>query len=270
MSVPLTDVLEFLASLHTDKKSAYATVNVHRSMLSKTLSHVDGHPVGQNPLVKSLLSGCYNLNPPKPKYDSTWDPEVVIRHISSLGNNVDLSLMQRSQKSVTLLALATLLRVSELASITFESVAFVSDGVKFSLSKPRKAQHSGPLQSLFVARLPDASCCPVNTLNDYIARTISSRSAGASVFVSVRAQFRAVTANTVSRWIREFIGSAGVDTSVFGSHSTRGTAASKAAASGVAIDSILRAGHWARESTFRRHYQRECEASIASQVLSTA
>ena len=60
LSVPLTDVLEFLASLHTDKKSAYATVNVHRSMLSKTLPHVDGRLVGQHPLVKSLLSGCYN------------------------------------------------------------------------------------------------------------------------------------------------------------------------------------------------------------------
>lgn len=68
-----------------------------------------------------------------------------------------------------------------------------------------------------------------------------------------------------------FIGSAGVDTTVFGSqHSTRGVAASKAIASGLAIDSILRAGHWASESTFRKFYQRDCKVSVASQVLGSS
>lgn len=57
MSSPLGSVLEFLPSIHTEEK-AYSTINVHRSMLSSTLPHVDNRPIGQHPLVKSLMSGC--------------------------------------------------------------------------------------------------------------------------------------------------------------------------------------------------------------------
>ena len=53
--------------------------------------------------------------------------------------------------------------------------------------------------------------------------------------------------------------SAGVDTNIYTAHSTRGAAASKAAASGETIQAILKQGHWSRESTFARFYQREIE-----------
>jgi len=56
-------------------------------MLSKTLGAVDGHNVGTHPLVIKLLRGCYNRNPPRPKYSSTWDPSVVVSYIASLGGN---------------------------------------------------------------------------------------------------------------------------------------------------------------------------------------
>jgi hypothetical protein len=77
LSPPLSSVLEFLASLNTEGK-AYSTINVHRSMLSSTLPHIDNRPSGQHPLVESLMSGCYNINPPKPKYNSNWDPDLVV------------------------------------------------------------------------------------------------------------------------------------------------------------------------------------------------
>jgi len=54
LSVPLVSVLEFLSRLHKDGKS-YSTINVHRSMLSKTIPAIDGHPVGIHSLVKTAL-----------------------------------------------------------------------------------------------------------------------------------------------------------------------------------------------------------------------
>ena len=268
MSSSLNGVLEFLASLHASGK-AYSTINVHRSMLSKTLPPIDGRPLGHHPFVKSLLSGCYNLNPPKPRYDSTWDPGLVIRYVSSLGNNASLSLSVLAHKTVTLIALATLLRVTELASIVFESVAFSVDGVRFSLSNPRKTQHGGVLESKFIPRLQDESCCPVAALSVYLDRTARSRSVSAAsrVFVSLKSPFGSITKDSVGRWIRSFIGAVGVDTSVFGAHSTRGAAASCAFALGLSVDAVLRAGSWASESTFRRFYRREVVASVASTVL---
>jgi hypothetical protein len=55
-------------------------------MLSKTLPSVNGHPVGIHPLAKKLLNGCYNLNPPRPKYNRLWDQDFVIKYLT-LGDN---------------------------------------------------------------------------------------------------------------------------------------------------------------------------------------
>ncbi|KAK4037949.1 hypothetical protein OUZ56_029972 [Daphnia magna] len=63
-------------------------------------------------------------------------------------------------KTVLLLALASLLRVSELAAINFQSVIFSEDDVKFTLLKLRKAQRGGPLQSIVSPKLLDVDCCP--------------------------------------------------------------------------------------------------------------
>ncbi|KAK4037959.1 hypothetical protein OUZ56_029982 [Daphnia magna] len=43
---------------------------------------------------------------------------------------------------------------------------------------------------------------------------------------------------------------------MFSEHSTRGAAASKAFASGIPVERILKAGNWATESVFSKHYQR--------------
>lgn len=225
--------------------------------MSKTLPTVDGHPIGIHPLVKSLLSGCYNLNPPKPKYNNTWDPSVVINFMSKLGDNMFISLPSLTKKTAVLLALASLLRVSELAAIDFQSVVFSEDDVKFTLLKPRKAQHGGPLQSVSIPSLSDADCCPVQALKTYVNRTIPLREPNIKqLFVSTIAPHAGVTGNTMSKWIRSALQISGVDTSMFKAHSTRGAAASKAAASGISVDVILKAGHWRSESTFSKFYKR--------------
>ena len=65
LSASLANVLDFLTELHLAKKS-YSCINSHRSMLSKSLPHIDRRPVGIHPLVMTLLKACYNLNPPDP------------------------------------------------------------------------------------------------------------------------------------------------------------------------------------------------------------
>lgn len=268
LSTTLAFVLEFLANLHGAGKS-YSTINVHRSMLSKTLPHFEGHPVGSHPLVKGLLSGCFNINPPKPRYNSSWDPNVVVSYMASLGENSSLPLSKLSHKTAVLLALASLLRVSELASINFQSVTFSSSGVNFTLLKPRKAQHSGPLQSIFIPSLREPGCCPVETIKAYVDATAPHRNHSNinSLFVSCNKPHRNITSNTVSGWIRSSLAAAGIDTSVFSAHSTRGASASKALAAGISIDAILKTGNWARESTFNKFYKRNSIPSLASAVL---
>lgn len=81
-------------------------------MLSTTLATVDGIQIGKHPLVTKLMDGIFNLNPQKPKYQSTWNVEIVLGYLKTIPDNENLNLSQISHNLVILLALTTLLRVS--------------------------------------------------------------------------------------------------------------------------------------------------------------
>ena len=157
----LGNILDYLTDLF-ESGVAYRTISLHRSMLFSTLNPVDGVPVGSHRLVTQLLKGCYNLNPPRPKYNSTWDPEVVLEFFREAGENEYLPIKSLAAKRVTLLALTSLLRVSEIASIERSSVVIRPDGATFLLGKPRKAQHQGPLSEISLPSCPNKRICPVS------------------------------------------------------------------------------------------------------------
>ena len=252
----LDGVLSYLTALHA-RGLAHATINLHRSMLSDMLPRIEGFPVGQHPTVVRLLRGCYNTNPPRPRYASTWDPKSVFDFAEQEGFNEFLSLRSLSLKTATLLALACFLRVSELASIDYASLELRRDAVSFNLSRPRKAQRSGSLRAFVVKRYPDPRCCPFVALRDYVDRTSPLRDQQSLLFVGLHKPHPVVTRSTLSRWIKTYLKSAGINTEVFSAHSTRGAAASKAVAEGTPIDALLRSADWSRESTFRKFYHRE-------------
>jgi hypothetical protein len=110
-------------------------------MLSMTLDPIEGHKIGEHPLIVQLLKGCYNVKPPQPRYNSLWDPEVVISYFSSLGPNDGLSLTLLSRKLAMLLALATISRAAEICSILYMSIKFSRSAVSFSFSRLKKSQH---------------------------------------------------------------------------------------------------------------------------------
>ena len=66
----------------------------------------------------------------------------------------------------------------------------------------------------------------------------------------------AVTTATVARWIRSFLKEAGVDTSVFKTHSVRGAATSAAAKAFVPLQEILDMADWSNPLTFQQFYYR--------------
>ena len=152
-----------------------------------------------------------------------------------------------------------MLRVSELASIELASVEFSEGGVRFNLTKPRKSQHSGGLHSVFVKRIPDPLVDPVTCLGLYRLSTdvLRSESNGELLFIGINNPHNHVSSSTISRWIKLQLQQAGIDTSVFSAHSTRGAAASAALKNGCPINSILESAHWSSESTFTRFYRRD-------------
>jgi len=86
-----------------------------------THEQVEGVPVGKNPLVSLLLKGIYNSRPLQPRYLTTWDVDIVVRYLQSLGDNASLSLKVLSQKLLLLMALVEANRISELQALHWTS-----------------------------------------------------------------------------------------------------------------------------------------------------
>jgi hypothetical protein len=166
----------------------------------------------------------------------SWGPNVVV-YVASLGENSSLPLSKLSHKTAVLLALASLLRVSKIGPINFQSSLFFSSGVNLTLLKPRKAQQSGTLQSIFIPSLrePAVACCPVEAIKAYADATAPHRNLSNinSLFISCNKPHRNITLKTMSGWIRSSLAVPGIDTSVFSAHSTRGASVSKAFAAGI-------------------------------------
>ena len=162
-----------------------------------------------------------------------------------------------SCKLVTLLALSTLFRVSEIANIVKDSIIFSEHSVFFHLSQPRKWQRYGPLLQCSLRTINCELICPVRCLGAYIGRNEALRNKCNEKSLFIRSSpFSPVKGPTMAKWIKKMLTEAGIDPS-FAAHSTRSAAASKASAMGVPIETILKTASWAKESTFAKFYRRD-------------
>ena len=76
----LVSILDYLTS-HFEKALEYNIIGVHRSAISAYHEKVDDMPVGQHPLVTSLMAGIFNSRPPQPMYIFVWNVQVVLNFI---------------------------------------------------------------------------------------------------------------------------------------------------------------------------------------------
>jgi len=216
-------------------------------MLSSTLNLIGTGPVdaGKHPLVTQLLKAIYQTKPPEPRYNNIWDPSILLRHLRN-NSPIPLSLIQLSRKTVTLLAVTTLLRCSELCSIKCDSIVFSTSSVSLQLGTLRKSRRSGPLKIVTLDAWPaDSTICPVSCLHTYLQQTetIRKTSRATCLFACTTLPHKTASSSTLGRWIKVQLREAGVNTDIFCAHSTRSAASSKAAAAGVSVQTILNQGH---------------------------
>ena len=84
----------------------------------------------------------------------------------------------------------------------------------------------------------------VKTLSHYLERTQLFREQESKLFLTYQKPYHAVSASTISRWIKCMLKQAGIDTTKFGAHSTRAASSSAAQQAGVPIRDILSTGGW--------------------------
>ena len=262
----VADLLTFLQEL-MEKGLQYRTLNVYRSAISSAHHFVDGKPIGQHHLVSRFFKGVFNLRPPKPRYNTTWDVSVVLRYLNTLPDNRRLSVKQLSLKLAMLIALVTAGRCSSLIALDISSFRKERDGdYVFCLEQLSKcASIQNPYREVTLHKYSgNRKLCVVRTLEEYIERTTSRRGSGnekiTQLFISYGKPYHPVVSSTIARWLKCIMAEAGIDTSCFKAHSTRGASASAAKRAGATMSDILKTADWSSSRTFAAFYCRNTDS----------
>ena len=145
--------------------------------------------------------------------------------------------------------------------------------MKQTSAKGGQNRHLFPIT--FTSYNADKRLCVVELLRAYIERTASLRKSTKQLLICYVVPHGPASKDTISRWIRQTMKDAGIDTSVFKPHSTRGaaTSAAKAAkAANVPIREIVNTAGWRSDSTFAKFY--DCpitnESNFAEAILTSS
>lgn len=249
-----SQTLEFLAQ-ELPNISSYSSLNTLRSAIS-LISH---NEIGNHPLIKRFCKGVASLKPPRPRYDFVWDPAPVITKLASIYPYDSVPLRVITKKLILLLALGTGHRAQTLASMRLSQIS-LEDKLTIRIPDRIKTSAPGRPQPYFCFSRFNSheSLCIVRLMEQYISITQELRPPTCdSLFISLAKPFKPVTAQTVSRWIKQGLKECGVNTSVFSAHSTRHASTSRAAEKGVSLELIKRAAGWSGESqVFAKFYNR--------------
>ena len=207
------------------------------------------------------MKGLFVQKPVFPKNKVTWYTSPVLQFLKTLSPVKTLGLLQLSQTLVTLLALLTGQRKQTLHLLDVRNMTLTKSVVKFRTGDLLKQTRPGvhlPEMSL-TAYAPDRRLCVVTVLHEYLERTRIFRGVVTALFITTQEPYRAVSRDTLSRWLKQTLVAAGVDMSIFTPHSTRAAATSNALRSKIPVNVILQTAGWSTQSTFTKYYCKEID-----------
>ena len=170
-SPSIAQVIDFLTKLY-QRNLGYSAINTARSSLS-TFITIAEIPVGQHPLVKRFLKGVFNERPALPKYNTTWDAQLMLDYLRTLSPVSKLSLKLLSHKLVMLMLLLSgqrgqTIHLADTRNLEMKNgriTIVIGDIIK--TTKPNS--HVQPL--VFKAYAPDRRLCVYTVMIEYLTRT---------------------------------------------------------------------------------------------------
>ncbi|XP_026318671.1 uncharacterized protein LOC113229329 [Hyposmocoma kahamanoa] len=247
---PVPNILTFL-----NEKFNNGAINSTRSALSLII----GQQVGNDERIKRFIKGVFRSKPPRPKYNFTWDPGLVLNHVALWYPHVDISLEKLTKKLVTILALTTGHRVQTLSLIKLNNIKVVHQGIQIHIPDIIKTTKRGALQPMLHLKTYNnkIEICPVHIIRSYINITQSIRKDIQNLIITYKKPHKNASCQTISRWTKTTIEEAGIDMTSFTAHSTRHASTSAAKRSGLNIEDIRKTAGWSQNSeTFARFYNR--------------
>lgn len=245
--------------------ASYSTINTAKSALSSFL-HLDTDiPFGKLPIVKRFMKGIFEQRPTFPRHQDIWDLKPVFDHFRSQHGAANLTLKELSMKTTFLLCLLSGQRCQTIKLLNIDHMDVMADRYIFHVNskvkQTRPGKHINPLE--FIAYPSEESLCVVSHLNEYIRKTSSFRKDGMKqLLLAFNKPHNPVSTDTISRWVKQVLLSAGVDTSKFKAHSVRSASTSHLAKLNVNIQDIIKSVGWSSEKTFQQFYNKPVEQTF--------
>ena len=220
----------------------------------------------------------FQERPTIPLKVAIYDTSLVINYILTLPDNSGLLLEMLTKKLTTLLCLLSGQRSQSILYLFPDHMVMDSDWASFYIPKLLKTTaptfHQDPLK--FVALPPNRRVCIIDCLKSYIHRTegirenIQLEGEKLSLILSYAYPHRPVQSATLARYVKDFLGMAGIDLKVFTAHSTRAASSSKANNLGMSLKDISKAGGWRSPSTFQQFYRFPIRKNFGSEIVKDA
>ena len=216
-------------------------VNTARSALSSLLILENNEKFGEHPLVIRCMKGSFELKPSLPKYNEIWDVRVVSDYLKTFDASSALSLKELTLKLTMLLCLTSGQRGQTVHKFDFNYIQDLGDRYRISvhekLKQTKPGRHLEPIELL--AFPEDKELWFVQNLREYIHRTDPLRKDHSQLLLSYGKPFKPVARDTVSRWVKQVLQSAGIDITKYSAHSYRAASTSNVKVKGLNIAEIM-------------------------------
>jgi integrase len=232
-----------------------------------------GIPFRKDPLVCRFLKGVFELKPCLPKYAEIWDVNKVTCYLQQFTSVSEVSLKDLTMNLATLLCLLTGQRCQTIHKIDMNFIQLETDKciitIREVLKHTKAGKHQVPLELHSYPK--DKRVCVLEYLKEYIKRTTVLRGEQSKLFVSFVKPHKAVTKDTIARWVKSILQQSGIDADKFTCHSTRAASTSCVKAAGLNLKQIMQSAGWSNSSTFAKFYVKHIETeNFGSTILNTA
>ena len=222
-SPSVNSVLEFLYYLYKNG-CYYSGLSSARSALS-TIVHIEQYSkLSDHPLKSKFMKGIYNQHPTLPRYVNIWDINILLAYYESLRANSELTLKCLTEKLTVLLLIRREQWKQTLLAIDINNVKVYED--KLTILPNSSLKHTKPTQPLQAIVYHKFSGNPKLCVVECAKLSIEIRKELVpleikQLFVTYGKLQKAASDDKISRWIKNTIPSAGIDTGVFKAHSNR-------------------------------------------------
>ena len=239
-------------------------------------SFENGVSFGKDPHVSRVLKGIFRERPKIPKRLVNYDTNIVIRYIGNLPCNNKLLLEELTLKLTTFLCILSGQRSQSIGALFPKHMHKSETTFTFYIPKIIKTTtprfHQEPLE--FEAFPQERKLCVHTWLSDYLLRTEGIREnfgmENTTLILSYQYPHHPVKSATLARYVKNFLGQAGIDLTVFTAHSTRSASSSKANNLGLSLKDISKAAGWKGHSTFQQFYKFPIQKNFGTELVKAA